>query len=106
MFLRRILLLWIFTIFIVGVAIATETNDVDETINDIDDSLTAIDIALDGNDMLQKQLDDPTNATLLSENVKDILTKPMEPLIGDIDNPNPETVKNNVLGSLYFGIVK
>ena len=30
----------------------------------------------------------------------------MEPLIGDIDNPNPETVKNNVLGSLYFGIVK
>ena len=56
--------------------------------------------------MLQKQLGDPTNATLLSENVKDILTKPMEPLIGDIDNPNPETVKNNVLGSLYFGIVK
>lgn len=56
MVLRWILILWIFTIFIVGVAIATETDDVDETINDIDDSLTAIDIALDGNEMLQKQL--------------------------------------------------
>jgi hypothetical protein len=56
--------------------------------------------------MLQKQLDDPTNATHQSENVKDILTKPMGNLIGDIDNLNHKTAKNNVLGSLYFVIVK
>ena len=104
MLLNRMLLVWFVILLLTGIAAATEPDDVGDAIEDIDDALTAIDIAVDGNDMFQKQLDDPTNSTLLGENIKDLLSKPIEPLVGDIDNPDPEVVKNNVLGALYFGI--
>ena len=98
---RLIILVGLFTISIAG--IVTAENDIDDTIkalDEINNAKDALEIANEGYKDLQKQLEDPTNETLATENLEKNLKRGLKPIIGDIDDP--KDVENTMMRWVYL----
>ena len=80
---------------LVGLAEASDIEDVVDVYNEIDDAKDALEIANEVREMVQKQLEDPTNAALLRENLEETLTKPLDIAFGG-DIHDHEGVKRSV----------
>ena len=100
--LNRILVVGLLLSLFVGLASATEDDDIIDTFNTISDTKDALDIANEGNDILQRQLDDPTNETLLAENLEELMKKPIETFTGDLDNFDPDEFGNRMIGIIIL----
>jgi hypothetical protein len=93
---------------LVGLAGASDVEDtIDDTIEIIDtvnDVIDAVDIAIDSADIVQRQLEDPDNSTLLAENLVEITKNIAKPVIGDIDEPDDvaEHISNVVVGAVHY----
>ena len=102
MTLTRILLIGVLLSLFIGIASATDsesdTSELVDTVDTIDDAMDALDIAVEGNELLNKQLEDPTNATLVAENIEKITKKTLEPITGDLDNFDPQEFGDRMIG--------
>ena len=83
---RTILLIVLSMFLFVEIASANDAEDLKDTIDTIDDTAELIDITMDEYQKLKELQKDPTNTTLLVDNIKDTLTKPIEPLTGPLDD--------------------
>ncbi len=80
---------------LVGLAEASDIEDIVDVYNKIDDAKDALEIANEGREMVQEQLEDPTNAALLRENLEETLTKPLDIAFGGDIHDN-EGVKRSI----------
>ena len=72
MTLTRVYLIILFLSLFIGIAAATEDEELDDTISILSDTKDALDIALEGNEMIQRQLEAPTNETIVAENLENL----------------------------------
>ncbi|MCJ7697930.1 MAG: hypothetical protein MUO73_06340, partial [Thermoplasmata archaeon] len=96
-----VILFGLITISLAG--IVTADNNIEDTIktlDEINDAKDALVVANEGYKDLQKQLSDPTNETLVTENIEKNLKRGLKPLIGDIDDP--KDVENTMMRYVYL----
>ena len=82
-----LLILGLFAALFVGLAGASESDDLVETVDTVGDAIGAIDTVMDGAELLEEQLKDPTNTTLLTDNLVDMVT---------------ENIADYAIGAVYF----
>jgi hypothetical protein len=87
-----VIILCLFAALFVGLAGASDTYDVIESVEIINDAIDAIDITLEGAELVNKQLEDPTNTTLLTENLVEMTNNIVD----------PENIGNQIVAAVYF----
>ena len=97
MTLTRVFLIILFLSLFIGIASATEDEELDDSISTLSDTKDALDIALEGNGMIQRQLEDPANETLVAENLENLMVKTVEPITGGLDDFDPDEFGDRML---------
>lgn len=87
-----VLIIGLFAASFVGLAGASESDDIIETVDTINDAIDAIDVALEGAELVNKQLEDPTNTTLLTENLVEMTNNIVD----------PENIGNQIVAAVYL----
>jgi len=74
-------------LFVTEVSANDDTEDTIKTIDDLQTVIELLEVTQENNEDLQRLLDDPTNESLVGENIEKELKRTLKPFVGDVDDP-------------------